>query len=350
MVVAMCLLLPVLAMSAQAVPITDFDRSKTYKYYDATGGDDSGWALWTGGAYSVDERSASAFSDSTIVGLGQIGWGAVWTSVNCAESGYYTATMNGWYRGFVIASGGAGARIDFVFEVKDLDTGNVIQADTFAIMETYLYYGYFEENWFEATCWKFYAEATHHYGFTLYVKAITLGIVGIASADAWGVEHAYYNSVEVSPYVYVPPDGGICLLEGTEITMADGSTLPVEKVKEGMAILGYDFETSSLVIEDVTYTGKTKTNRLVNINDGLLVVTRTDHPIYVRNGTWEGWVVDPEALMCGMELFCPLNDDVWTEIHTIGWIQDEGANVYALQSTAPDNYLANGILCDKPKK
>jgi hypothetical protein len=347
--VVMCLMVPALAMTVRADEIPSFDRDRTYKFYDATAGDDSDWTLFTNGAHSVSEKSVSAYSYCPLTGsIGAKGWGRVWKSVNCAESGIYDARMKGWYGGHVAVVGLATADLQFIFQVIDLDSNEVIREDMFAVLSWAIAGGESRAEDFVAFCTTFYAYATHHYAFALYVEAVTYGLpeYGYSEAVAWGgpAEYAYYDEISISPGSDEPWYPG-CLQEGTEITMADGSVLPIEDVKKGMSILGYDLETSSLVEEEVVYTEKTKCDTMVSINQGLLLATRIDHPMYVRNGTWQGWVADPQDLRTGMELYCPLNDS-WIKINTLSYVL-ENVKVYQIGLSAPDNYIANGILCDR---
>jgi len=258
----------------------------------------------------------------------------------------YSARMKGWYSGQVTVVGLASADLQFIFQVIDLDTGDIIREDMFAVLSWAIVGGESQSDYFDAFCTNWYGVGTHHYGFALYVEAYTIGLDAISSADAWGApEHyAFYNEISVSPASDDWWSPG-CLQEGTEITMADGSILPIEDVKEGMSVLGYSLETSSFVEEEVIYTEKTKSDTMVNINQGLLLATRIDHPMYVRNGTWEGWVADPQDLRTGMELYSPL-DDSWIEITSLSYVLDK-VKVYEIGLTAPDNYIANGILCDR---
>jgi hypothetical protein len=80
------------------------------------------------------------------------------------------------------------------------------------------------------------------------------------------------------------------------------------------------------------------------LNDGLLVLTPLDQPIYARNGSFAGWVIDPKDLEVGWQAFSPL-DNSWITITKIGF--DDGKfKVYEVVATGPNNYIAGGLLLD----
>lgn len=83
-----------------------------------------------------------------------------------------------------------------------------------------------------------------------------------------------------------PGQGGgcDCLLAGTPISMADGSTKPVEKIRAGDEVLGYDEATRSLIktkVRAVMTPFKTDNYYIIN---GKLRITES-HPI-LRGANW----------------------------------------------------------------
>ena len=138
--------------------------------------------------------------------------------------------------------------------------------------------------------------------------------------------------------------GGGCVLEGTEITLPDGSTTPVEELKKGSAVQGYDTAKDSFVIEQVLSCKKSKVDRIEIINNGLLYLTLYDQPMYVRHDGFAEWVKNPVEFNIGWELFNPL-ENKWIPITSIE-LRDGSFTVYDLQATGPNNYIANGILAD----
>ena len=139
------------------------------------------------------------------------------------------------------------------------------------------------------------------------------------------------------------PDGG-CVLAGTDIATPDGR-VAVNKLMAGAAILGYDVATGAWVDETVTSNAMTQVDRILSINDGLLGVTLTDQPLLVQNGTWVGWVRDPQNLTVGEELFNPATAS-WVNITSLEVLQGK-FKVYDLQATAPNDFVANGVLVDR---
>ncbi len=86
-------------------------------------------------------------------------------------------------------------------------------------------------------------------------------------------------------------------------------------------------------------------DEILSVNGGLLETTLTDQPLFVRNGTWVGWVRDPRNLTLGEQLFNPLTQS-WINVTSLQVLQGS-FKVYDLQTTAPNNFLANGVLVDK---
>ncbi len=159
--------------------------------------------------------------------------------------------------------------------------------------------------------------------------------------NVWG----YANTNSFTTYLV---SGGGCLLKGTSITLADGTTLPIEKIRAGMELLGFDIENNTFLTETVVYTDSSRAETMLVINDGLLVTTPYDQPIFVRNGDFTGWLINPADLEIGWEVFCPL-DNLWVEVTSLEYV-DGSFRVYDIGTTAPDNYIANGVLVDLKKK
>ena len=84
---------------------------------------------------------------------------------------------------------------------------------------------------------------------------------------------------------------------------------------------------------------------MLSINDGLLVTTLTKQPLYVKDGNWTGWVLDPQNLTVGEQLYDPLNGS-WIAISSLH-VLNGTFKVYDLQATSPNDFVANGILVDR---
>jgi hypothetical protein len=123
--------------------------------------------------------------------------------------------------------------------------------------------------------------------------------------------------------------------------MADGKEVPVQDVKPGDEIMGYNVQTGAFVVENVTSNNCTVVSEVLSINDGLLYVTPTDQPIY----TDHGWVVNPEDLQVGWRIYDPA-DNSWITIRSLQTLNGHYA-VYDLRATAPNTFIGNGILLDR---
>lgn len=152
-----------------------------------------------------------------------------------------------------------------------------------------------------------------------------------------------WHSIDITVTVPAPAPG--CVLEGTQILLPDGTTELVENLKRNDMIAGYDIENESLVTETITMNKREHVAAILNINDGLVSVTPVCQPIYIRNDTFVGWIVDPQDLQIGWELFNPV-DGQWIEIFSLEHLEGRFV-VYDLGATDPDNYIANGILLDR---
>ncbi len=90
--------------------------------------------------------------------------------------------------------------------------------------------------------------------------------------------------------------GGSCFVAGTPITMADGSTKPIEQVQIGDAVLAFDEASGQLATGTVVHTFvHPDTERLVTVNGTL--VTTVNHRFYT-GGRW----VAAERLSVGDDL------------------------------------------------
>jgi len=128
------------------------------------------------------------------------------------------------------------------------------------------------------------------------------------------------------------------------ITVADGTSVPVEKLAKGTPIMSLDLSTGGLISETVISDKMTVVSEVEILNDGLLALTPVDQPIYVRHDSFTGWLRDPQNLQIGWQVFCP-HDGSWTTITKISF--DEGKfKVYDVVATGPNNFIGNGILLD----
>ena len=169
----------------------------------------------------------------------------------------------------------------------------------------------------------------------IYVTSLFL-----SSNYAWDDLDGYLTQAS-----YYVSGGGGCLASGTPVLMANGGTKPIEKVQDGDSVMGYDLARGEMAPVTVTKNTPTRVDQVEVINDGLLTVTTVDQPLYVRNGSWEGWIRNPSQLQAGMELFNPASGG-WTRIYLIETIAGN-FRVWDLATTPLNNFIANGILVDK---
>lgn len=138
--------------------------------------------------------------------------------------------------------------------------------------------------------------------------------------------------------------GGGCVATGTPILLKDGGYVPVEELEVGDKLLGYDVAKGKLQHLKVESVTSTQVDQILTINDGLLKVTPTDQPIYMRNDTFEGWLADPQDLQVGDMLFEPVQG-AWIEVTSL--VYDYGGfTVYDVQTSGTNTFIANGILLD----
>lgn len=135
--------------------------------------------------------------------------------------------------------------------------------------------------------------------------------------------------------------GQICVLGGTEVTMADGSTKAIEAIAIGDRVRSYDTATKSVVSSTVTKTfTHEKTEELVMLDNGLLGATGY-HRVYA-DGAW----VRADELTAGAMLL-RLNPERMTVSYALkgSALQDAGGvATYNLAIDGPANFFANGVL------
>ena len=140
------------------------------------------------------------------------------------------------------------------------------------------------------------------------------------------------------PFDQLPPGwtpaGGSCFLAGTPILLANGKTLPIERIKIGDLVLAFDEATKSLKKDKVKKFFVHQTNQYLIIN-GRLKVT-TNHPTYSK-GKW----IEIGKLKVGDEL-----RDAQGKALPITSIQriKEKVTVYNLEVNPYHTYIADGIV------
>ncbi len=147
-------------------------------------------------------------------------------------------------------------------------------------------------------------------------------------------------------YIYTSSGGGGgCIASGTPILLPNGrNTVPIDKLHEGDQVMGYNLTTGKLVPVTVVSNTYSYVPQAMDINNGTLVVTTTDQPLYARNATWQGWLRNPEELRAGWQLFNPVTDR-WINVTSVE-MKDGNFKVYDLSVSPVNDFIADGILAD----
>jgi len=166
-----------------------------------------------------------------------------------------------------------------------------------------------------------------------------------ATVTITGVNTNLYNkaitfTIQVLPK---PTGGGGSIAHGSLITMADGSKVPVQNLKVGDQMLGYDPITGKYTISIV------KSITIVDCTNMLIIHTRAGTPFRVdanpHQTLWAksldgtiGWT-PVTKIRPGYELFTP---NGWVTVTSIGFAPSGRHVMYDIIATAP--YFADGYL------
>jgi hypothetical protein len=186
----------------------------------------------------------------------------------------------------------------------------------------------------------------HVYQVTTYVETYDSSVVG--GLGAFGFAFGDVNiTASATSFLWTPHGGGGggCALGGTAVTMSDGTSKPIEKLKPGDQVMSYNLTQGVEVPVLVVSNTRSVVDQIEVINEGLLSITTYNQPLYVRNGTWQGWVQNPSELRTGMELFRPTTQD-WVTIYSIS-TETGHFRVYDLVTSDVNNFIGNGLLLDK---
>jgi hypothetical protein len=166
----------------------------------------------------------------------------------------------------------------------------------------------------------------------------------------WSANYGFYN---LMPTIYIPPPpppggggGGGCVVKGTLVTMADGTSRPVENIKLGDEVLGFDPSAGAFMVEHVLNVTSTQVRLIENINNGALRLTPTNQPIYIRNSTYTGWIKNPSEMRIGWQILDVMGDN-WVTVTSI-FYETRKTFVYDFITDGYRTYLANSyLLMDK---
>lgn len=138
--------------------------------------------------------------------------------------------------------------------------------------------------------------------------------------------------------------GDGCVAQGTPILTPSGY-IEIQNLKVGATVEEYNFTVQGMTVGNLLWANSTNVSRLVNVNDGLLLLTPTDQPIYIRNSTFEGWLRDPQNLTIADELFNPITMS-WVHVTSVKSVPGR-FTVFDVITSGMDNFVANGALLDR---
>ncbi len=152
------------------------------------------------------------------------------------------------------------------------------------------------------------------------------------------------------------PSGGSCFTEGTLVTLADGTSKPIEEIMVGDMVLGYDVDKKKFVSEEVLELESPMREGyyILSLEDGTQLNVTNEHPIYARNDGSEGWAsLFPDKtyedakmivreLKLGDEVF--KGDNGWVKIVNVSYV-DKPIRTYNLKRVSGSNtFFAGGVL------
>jgi hypothetical protein len=132
-------------------------------------------------------------------------------------------------------------------------------------------------------------------------------------------------------------------LYNTNITFANGSTVPVQNLNAGSEILSYNYNTKqyeNAIISSVSYSNVTN---IIDINNGLLYMSGLeDQPMLVKmqDGIIEATTLG--MLNSGMQVYLPLLSK-WLPVTNIKLLTGN-FTVYDIRTMGNVDYIANGVL------
>ena len=139
--------------------------------------------------------------------------------------------------------------------------------------------------------------------------------------------------------------GGGCFLKGTKVALADGTNKPIEEIKIGDMVLGYDGkQVKAGKVTKTFFHPKTKGYRVISTEEGQQINVTDIHPLF--NG--KTYVV-ASRFKVGDNLFLLKDNKLQAvKIKSIE-VKDSINDVYNLHIEKLNTYFAEGILChNKP--
>ncbi len=134
-----------------------------------------------------------------------------------------------------------------------------------------------------------------------------------------------------------------CVLQGTLITLANRTQIPVQNLKAGDSVLSYDTKIGKLTTATVSSNTAIQVNQVLDINNGLFYASGLqDQPIYARmqNGTQRALFLGQLAV--GMKLFEPVSG-TWASVTRIQILTGSYV-VYDVRTTDGGPYIADSFM------
>lgn len=150
-----------------------------------------------------------------------------------------------------------------------------------------------------------------------------------------------------------------CFPAGTSVTMADYSTIPIERLGIGQAILTYDPQharVDTAIIEEMATAHHCQFIQ-INLANGTNIIATPDHPFFTAQHTWVSY--EPEAsrsrydyvqvssLKAGISLltFDSVSQSVYpTEIQSVRLLHEAQLSYTLTKLSHQHTFIANGIL------
>jgi len=139
--------------------------------------------------------------------------------------------------------------------------------------------------------------------------------------------------------------GGNCLVKGTKISLADGSSRPIEEIKKGDMVLGYDGKSvqTGKVIKTFFHPNK-RGYRIITTEDGQQIKITGNHRVF------QGKIYQAaRRFKVGDALFLLRDNKLQAvKIKTVE-VRKERVDLYNLAVARLHNFFAEGVLCHNSK-
>jgi hypothetical protein len=191
-----------------------------------------------------------------------------------------------------------------------------------------------------------------------------------AQADTWLAANVqtYANNAGTCELIYTPPSGGGggsgCFVEGTLITLPDGSRKAIEELQLDQLLLSAEIETlidtnnanelykwsseylsETRIISPITKISQKTADKTMIINEGLLEATPTHLQLVQRDGFWR--FIPLGDIMAGDNLYTI--DGEIIPVTSVA-VNLEERKIYPLTLNPFHTYFANGILTHNYKQ